>query len=126
MVRKEIRIMENRIANTEKDFIGTRLKTTRKSLKLTQKDVSRDLGVPQSNVSLYETGEYAPSLNYLMAFSRKYDISIDYILGLSDNEKTYDIRDLMKNGDLVVIESEENVTIEIISDNIKELISERK
>ncbi len=82
----------------DKKLIGERFKSTRKSLGLTQKELSKKLNIPQPNISLYENGELAPSLNVLIALSQKYDVSVDYLLGLSKWERAADVRELVKKG----------------------------
>ena len=110
----------------DKNQIGLRLRKIRKQLKLTQEDISNELNIPQSNVSLYEQGKNAPSLNYLVAFAKRCNVSIDYLLGVSDNERVYDIRDLIKSDKALVTIEENTLSIRITDDEIKGLIEEKK
>ena len=98
--------MEN-LEKKDRTLIGEKLKKVRKNLKLTQQDVSSDLGLPQPNISQYEKGALTPSFNFLIAFAQKYEISVDYLLGLSDYPKAMDLRDFIKNGQAVKKETEE-------------------
>lgn len=112
----------DRLEKVDKTLVGERLKASRKSLKLTQKKISAELGVPQSNVSLYETGETAASTNFLLTYAKKFGVSVDYLLGISENERTLDIRDLLKEGKVSLIADEDKISIEINDDELKEIL----
>lgn len=58
-----------------------KLKALRNQYGLSQKQVSERLGVSPSIVSGYETGERTPSTEVLLALSRLYHTSTDYLLG---------------------------------------------
>ena len=62
----------------------SRLKETRKALKVTQKQVARGIGVAESYYQAYEYGKNEPSISKLMQFCRYFNVSADYLLGLSD------------------------------------------
>lgn len=75
-----------KIEEADKVLIGERIKRVRKDKKLTQKEVCDTLEMPQPNLSLYETGETRPPLSFLIAFAKEYDVSIDYLVGITDNK----------------------------------------
>lgn len=58
-----------------------KLRELRSKYGLTQKQISERLGVSPSIVSGYETGERTPSTEVLLALSRLYHTSTDYLLG---------------------------------------------
>lgn len=75
--------------------LNERLQTVRKQYQLSQKDVARAIGVSPSIISGYETGERSPSLENLVALSRLYNCSIDYLLGNGENtSNTIDVSNL--------------------------------
>ena len=42
------------------------------------------LSVSQDTVSLWEKGKSVPTAEFLIAISKSFDVSVDYILGLKD------------------------------------------
>lgn len=58
-----------------------RLRFLRTKNKLTQKEISKLIGLSPSIVSAYEVGERTPSLEVLLQFSSIYKTSTDYLLG---------------------------------------------
>ena len=58
-----------------------KLKELRTKYSYSQKQVSERIGVSPSIVSAYETGERTPSTEILLALSRLYHTSTDYLLG---------------------------------------------
>ncbi|MDE6365865.1 MAG: helix-turn-helix domain-containing protein [Lachnospiraceae bacterium] len=58
-----------------------KLKLLRTKCNLSQKEAASRLGISPSIVSSYETGERTPSAENLLALSRLYRCSTDYLLG---------------------------------------------
>lgn len=58
-----------------------KLKELRSKYGLTQKQIAERVGVSPSIVSGYETGERTPSTEVLLALSRLFHTSTDYLLG---------------------------------------------
>ena len=61
-----------------------RLKELRESRRLNQEGLAIKLSVSQSTISAYEVGERTPDLETLIAISNLFDVSIDYLVGLSE------------------------------------------
>ena len=59
-----------------------RLRTERKE---TQKDVSQAIGTDQQTLRRYETGERKPDIEILLNLSKHFNVSADYLLGLTEN-----------------------------------------
>ena len=57
------------------------LKEYRKRSKITQKEISRMLNLPQTTYSSYETGKAEPDLKTLVALANLFHISTDELLG---------------------------------------------
>ena len=66
--------------------ISARLTELRKEKKLSQKDASKALGVSQALLSHYEKGIRECGLDFLCRASAFYDVSSDYLLGISDTK----------------------------------------
>ena len=65
---------------------GKRFKELRKLNKLTQIQVATKLGIKQSNISDWENNVSRPEYENLIALSKLYDESIDYMLGVENNK----------------------------------------
>lgn len=62
-----------------------KIKQLREHHGLAQKDVAASLGVNPSAVTRWETGEKRPDLVNLVKLADLFDVSIDYLLGRTDN-----------------------------------------
>ncbi|MBQ2848377.1 MAG: helix-turn-helix transcriptional regulator [Clostridia bacterium] len=65
-----------------------RIKDMREDNDLTQKQISEMLLCDQSLYSKYERGEREIPLKILVALADYYKVSIDYLIGRTDNPKT--------------------------------------
>ncbi|ONI43172.1 hypothetical protein AN639_11280 [Candidatus Epulonipiscium fishelsonii] len=76
------------ITNAETDIktniMGERLKKLRTEQKLLQRDIARALNLSKSAYGFYEQGKRTPNAITLKQLSEIFDVSVDYILGLSD------------------------------------------
>lgn len=68
-------------------FTLPRLLALRLENELLQRHVSKYLGCTQQTYSRYEVGELQLSLPFLIKLTHFYDVSADYILGLTDVKK---------------------------------------
>ena len=64
--------------------IATILRIERKELGLTQLQLAKQLGITQDSISLWEQGKRIPDTQYLLPLSKALNISIDYLLGRTD------------------------------------------
>ena len=64
---------------------ATRLKELRKSKKITQLTLALKLKTNQNTISRYESGEREPGINEIIAIADYFDVSVDYLLGVTDN-----------------------------------------
>lgn len=65
------------------DF-NVRLKQLRQKHKLTQSDLAEILSLKPTAISNYESKRNEPSFSKLIALSKYFDVSCDYLLGISD------------------------------------------
>ena len=54
-----------------------------------QKDIASLLGISQQYYSEYEKGNRPIPVDYLIKLAKFYNTSIDYIVGLTDEQKPY-------------------------------------
>jgi len=64
--------------------VANRIRELRYEKRITQLQLSIDLGVTQETISAYEHNRHLPSLSALMKMSEIFDASMDYIIGLSN------------------------------------------
>ena len=65
----------------------TNLKKLRKARKKTQLQVQMDTGIEQALLSKYENGVRIPPTETLVVLADYFDVSMDYIMGRTDNPK---------------------------------------
>ena len=70
--------------------VSTRLVSLRKEKNLSQKEAAIELGVSQALLSHYEKGIRECGLDFLCRASSFYDVSTDYLLGLTENKMMSD------------------------------------
>lgn len=61
------------------------LRRFRKEFKLTQKQIAASIDVAESLYQRYEYGKVVPSATVLMDISNKFNVSLDYLVGRTDN-----------------------------------------
>ncbi len=66
------------------ETIACRIKEIRKENHLTQAEFGKVLSVSQDNVSLWETGKGTPSVQHIILIAKIFNVTSDYILGLTD------------------------------------------
>jgi len=64
-----------------------RLKELRKEKKISQLKLAIDLHMNQNNISRYENLEREADYATLIAFADYFSVSVDYLLGRTDNKK---------------------------------------
>lgn len=65
-------------------MLKERLKELRQETKKTQKEIAEAIGVHQSTLGYFETGERVPNIKTLQKLAKFYKVSTDYLLGISD------------------------------------------
>lgn len=71
-------------------IFGERLKKLRSNRHMTQDELGEIFNPPlaQSTIGTYERGVRQPSLENLIVISNYFNVSIDYLLGITDEERT--------------------------------------
>ncbi len=68
-------------------IVGKRLKELRVNERYTQTQIAEMCGVTQATVGRYETGMAEPPLDKLLWYANKFEVSLDYIFGRTNNPK---------------------------------------
>ena len=66
------------------ELFGLRLKTLRQSKNLTQTQLAEKLSLVKASISGYEQSAIHPSIDVLVEICKYFNVSADYLLGLSD------------------------------------------
>lgn len=73
----------------ESVVIFLRLKELRSSRRLFQRDVAEAIGCTQAIYSRYESETREPTIATLVALADFYDVSLDYLVGRSDDPRRH-------------------------------------
>lgn len=65
-------------------MLGNRLKQLREEKGLLQKDIAKILNISTSAYGFYEQGKRDPDTETLTTLSNLFDVSVDYLLGITD------------------------------------------
>lgn len=69
-----------------------RLKEIREYNNKSQKQIAEILNIKQNTYSQYETETRQIPIKALMVLAKYYNVSVDYILGLTDSDEPYPIK----------------------------------
>ncbi len=62
-----------------------KLRKLRKEKGISQLKLAMDLNMSQNTISRYETGDREPGISDLIKIAEYFDVSIDYLVGRTDN-----------------------------------------
>jgi transcriptional regulator with XRE-family HTH domain len=82
---------------------GDRIALLREKNGLTQEELSAKLGISRAALSHYETNRREPDYNTLQKIADFFEVSIDYLLGRTDDPKRtmdHDVRDFVDSLEL--------------------------
>ena len=65
-------------------MIDQKIKTLREKKGITQSELANQLGITRSGVNAWEMGISTPSTQYIIILAKFFNVSTDYLLGLSD------------------------------------------
>lgn len=71
------------------DVFCTRLRKTRKEQGHTLQSLAEQVGIQKSSLGNIERGDKSPSLDIVIALADSLNISIDYLLGRTDEPKLF-------------------------------------
>ena len=67
-----------------KRIFGERLKNLRKEKGLSQPQLAKEIGVSKGMISFWENGINEPTITYLIRLCNYFEVSADFLLGLSE------------------------------------------
>ena len=65
-------------------MIDQKIKILREKRWITQSELAKKLGITRSGVNAWEMGISVPSTQYIVILAKFFNVSTDYLLGLSD------------------------------------------
>lgn len=68
---------------------GEHLKSIRQSKGITQKQLGEAIGASERGIQNYELGQSKPKFETIIALATFFNVSTDYLLGLSDDPTRY-------------------------------------
>ena len=68
--------------------IGQIIRELRREMDCTQNRLADVLGVTQDSISLWENDKRIPDTQYVVAMAKFFDVTTDYLLGLTDEYKS--------------------------------------
>ena len=106
-------------------MLGKKIRELREENNITQQDLAKYLKVAKSTLSQYETGSRIPNDDIKKAIALKFNVSIDYLLGLTNIPETIDTY-IVKQNSKQAIESQYNVDEQELIQLYRELSTEGK
>lgn len=76
---------------------GDRLRDLRVEKNMTQEDLSKKLNVSRATVGRYETNERFPDKDILKKIADIFDVSLDFLLGRTDNRSSFSKKQISLN-----------------------------
>lgn len=99
-------------------ILAKRLKELRNNLNLTQVEFANKVGCTSTTLSAYENNLKKPSLDIIMDIAQNFNISIDWLCGLTDkmksNDKVVNISDILK----LLLEMENFISLDFELDEV--------
>ncbi len=85
-------------------LLGSKIKLERKRLNLTLEVLSEKVGISRNYLWEIEAGRKAPALNTLCNLGITLNVSIDYLLGVSDEKKSLNNNSPVTERDLAIMQ----------------------
>ena len=80
-------------------MFSERLKASRKEARLTQVELAKILKVSTGTIGMWETGKREPKFEAMVQLSKTLNKSVDYLLGLSENDSPQPTDKILSNED---------------------------
>lgn len=71
-----------------REAFPSKIKKARENTGFTQREVAKEVSLPQSTIAKYETGKLEPSLETLGLLADFYNVSADWLLGTRGGRET--------------------------------------
>lgn len=78
-------------------IVGDRIKQSREALQMTQSDLASKSGLTPAAISQFETGDRDPALDSLNKLADALEVSVDFLIGRTEDLKDVKIEALFRN-----------------------------
>lgn len=99
------------------ELLKNRLQELRKEKGITQKKMADDLNIKPATLSAYENGKNNPSIYVLIEIAQNYNVSLDWLCGLSD--QMTNTASIESYADVIEILSKISNSVNIVVKDIK-------
>lgn len=106
---------------TESNEFGGRLFALREENNINKTELAKVLNMSRSMITMYESGERMPSIEVLLKISDYYSVSIDWLLGRTENKQLTVNKDHVPLGRTVKIPIIKTVMIESPVDSLQNI-----
>lgn len=89
------------MGDSELQGFSDRLKEFRNKLNMTQVAFAKEIGITSSALSAYENNLKNPSIGVVKKIAEKYNVSIDWLCGLSDTQIQQDKQEIKTYSDVI-------------------------
>lgn len=101
-------------------MFGEILRNERKAKKMTLRELSKELDISFSALGKYERGDNVPDITTLIKIANYFDLSVDYILGLSNLKRINGVTMISHEKEMFekikeLSPTEQNIIVEIIN-----------
>lgn len=86
-------------------FYGKRLKKLRESRGITHQELADLLGVSYAQIYRYEANKTDPSTDVLVKLGQLFGVSVEYLLGMTDDESRHLSQSDLSPNELIIIEA---------------------
>mgnify|MGYP000158889329 CR=1 FL=1 len=69
------------------DIFSRRIKELREEKNLSMRQLAEEIGISHVAISYYESSKREPTLTVLQAYAKYFNVTVDYLIGLSDNRR---------------------------------------
>ncbi len=76
-------------------MFSEKLKILRKEYNLSQEKLAQVLNISKGSIGMYETNRREPSFEILLNIADFFNVSLDYLLGRKNNDKTFIFKDIL-------------------------------
>lgn len=84
-------------------MFSNRLKQLREDLGITQEELAKRLNLTQSTIAYYENGRKTPTLENAIIIAKIFNISLDYLVGLSNCRSFQGIKECGENHNSTIL-----------------------
>lgn len=79
-----------------KDIISKRLNKLLSENNIRQRELAEKTGITEVSISRYANGERTPTVGNLVKIAKVFNVSTDYIVGISNPEPAFKVKKVMK------------------------------